>query len=131
MDAGAIDPFSARVGIVSLKGIFSVASSSNLVEAVSKDIQDHEVVIFDFTATLYMDDSAAMVIDQLTEAAQQENTTFVVACLHGDVEKSLTALDILRRIPDQHIVETVDEAKQLARQVLTTDTSERQHAIAD
>lgn len=116
--ASAVDPYSARLGIVSLKGIFSVASSSNLVEPVAKDIQDHEVVIFDFSETLYMDDSAAMVIDQLTEAALQNNTTFVVACMHGDVKQTLIALDILRLIPDEHIVETMEEAKQLARQIL-------------
>lgn len=118
VDASTVDPFSARVGLVALKGIFSVASSSNLVEAIAKDIQDHEVVIFDFSETLYMDDSAAMVIDQLTEVAMLNNTIFIVACMHGAVEQSLTALDILRQIPDEHIVETMDEAKQLARQIL-------------
>ena len=118
VEASTVDPFSARVGIVTLKGIFSVASSSNLVTAIAKDIQDHEVVIFDFSETLYMDDSAAMVIDQLTEVAMQNDTTFIVACLHGAVKESLTALDILRLIPEEHIVETMDEAKMLARQIL-------------
>lgn len=121
IDASEIDPFSARVGIVALKGIFSVASSSNLVEAVSKDIQDHEVVIFDFSETQYLDDSAAMVIEQLTEVAIQNNTIFIVACLHGPVSKSLTSLGILRKIPDEHIVDTMDEARKLAHARLTVD----------
>lgn len=118
-DISQIDPFSARVGIVSLKGIFSVASSSNLVEAVGKDIQDHEIVIFDFSETSYLDDSAAMVIDQLAEVAIQQNTVFIVASLHGPVEKTLTSLNILKLIPEDQIVKTMEEAKQLARHRLT------------
>ena len=86
--------------------------------AIAKDIQDHKVVIFDFSETLYMDDSAAMVIDQLTEVALQNDTTFIVACMQGPVKESLTSLDILRLIPDEHIVETMDDAKQMARQIL-------------
>ncbi len=117
-DIASIDPYSARVGIVALKGIFSVASSSNLVEAVSKDIQDHDVVIFDFSETSYLDDSAAMVIEQLTEAAMQKNTVFIVACLHGAVDKTLRSLNILRHIPDERIVSTMDEARQLAQRCL-------------
>lgn len=117
-DIASIDPYSARVGIVALKGIFSVASSSNLVEAVSKDIQDHDVVIFDFSETSYLDDSAAMVIEQLTEAAMQKNTVFIVACLHGAVDKTLRSLNILRHIPDERIVATMDEARQLAQRCL-------------
>ncbi|MCY3885277.1 MAG: SulP family inorganic anion transporter [Gammaproteobacteria bacterium] len=118
VDVGDIDPFSARVGIVSLKGIFSVASSSNLVEAVGKDIQDHEIVIFDFSETSYLDDSAAMVIDQLAEVAMQQNTLFIVASLHGPVKQTLLSLNILRLIPEDQIVETMEEAKQLAQQRL-------------
>lgn len=118
IDIGSIDPFSARVGIVALKGIFSVASSSILVEAVAKDIKDHDIVIFDFSETSYLDDSAAMVIDQLTEVAIQKDTVFIVACLHGAVGKTLRSLDILRLIPDERIVATMDEARQLAQQYL-------------
>lgn len=120
-DVRKIDPFSARVGIVSLKGIFSVASSSNLVEAVGKDIQDHEIVIFDFSETSYMDDSAAMVIDQLTEVALQQNTVFIVANMHGPVKQTLTSLDILRLIPEEQIVESMEEAKQLAQKRLAAE----------
>ena len=53
------DPFSARVGLVALRGNFTVASSVKLINTISVDIRDHEVVIFDFSETVYMDDSAA------------------------------------------------------------------------
>ena len=57
--------FSARVGMVALRGSFSVASSNNMIEAISADIRDHQVLILDFSDTLYMDDSAAMMVEHL------------------------------------------------------------------
>ena len=42
------DAFSARVGLVALRGSFSVASSNKLITTISVDIRDHEVVILDF-----------------------------------------------------------------------------------
>ena len=119
LDVNTIDPYSAQVGIVCLKGIFSVASSSKLVEYISKDIQDHKVVVFDFSETTYLDDSAAIVIEQLTDVAIQNGTMFIVAGLHGSVSKTLSSLNILKRIPKEQIVETMDQAKQLARNHLT------------
>ena len=43
--------------------------SRHLVEAVGADIKDHEVVIFDFSGTTYLDDSAARLIGQLLDIA--------------------------------------------------------------
>ena len=53
------DMFSARVGLVALRGTFSVASSSELITTLGVDIRDHEIVILDFTDTVYVDDSVA------------------------------------------------------------------------
>ena len=78
LDADKDDEFSARVGLVALRGRFSVASSSNLVSSIGQDIQEHEVVIFDFTETAYMDDSAAMVIEQMIDVALDEDTEPIV-----------------------------------------------------
>ena len=39
------DEFSARVGMVALRGSFTVASSRTLIHTISMDIRDHEVVI--------------------------------------------------------------------------------------
>ena len=65
----AVDDFSARVGLVALRGAFTVASSNKLVNTISVDIRDHEVVILDFSETIYMDDSAALVVEQLIDSA--------------------------------------------------------------
>ena len=73
-NAGDVDPHAARVGLVALRGTFTVASSHKLVEVIGADIKDHEVVIFDFSGTTYVDDSAAMVIEQLMEVAEKGRT---------------------------------------------------------
>ena len=73
-----LDEFSARVGMVALRGSFSVASSNKLVNTISLDIQEHEVVIFDFTDTVSVDDSAALVVEQLIDVAMDEDTDCIV-----------------------------------------------------
>ena len=57
------DPHSARVGLVALRGRFTVASSRKLVEVIGAEIKLHEVVIFDFSRATYFDDSATMVVE--------------------------------------------------------------------
>ena len=69
--ADEADAFSARVGLVALRGSFTVASSNKLISVISVDIRDHEVVILDFSSAVYMDDSAALVVDQLVDAGDR------------------------------------------------------------
>lgn len=88
------DPFAARVGMVALKGTLIVASSHKLVSVISLDIKEHEVVIFDFSGTVYIDDSAAMVIGQLLEVAAGSDTECIVTGLSEDVAATLHSLDI-------------------------------------
>ena len=118
-DAPAADPYLARVGLVALKGSFTVASSKKLVEVISADIKDHEVVIFDFSGATYFDDSAAMVIRQLMDVATEERTEFIVMGLSGPVADTLNALGILERVPEGRIVKTLHEARQAASGLLT------------
>ena len=117
-DAASVNPYAARVGLVALRGSFTVASSHELVAAISADIKDHEVVIFDFSSATYLDDSAAMLIRRLMDVAAQERTAFVVMGLGGDVAHTLRALDVLRGVPEGRIVETLDEARETAKNIL-------------
>ena len=110
-----VDPFEARVGMVALRGSFTVASSKKLVRTISLDIKDHEVVIFNFTEATYIDDSAAMVIKQLIEVATEEDTESIVIGLSGDVAETLDALDVLREVPPERVVEDLDEAREIAK----------------
>ncbi len=113
-----MDAFSARVGLVRLRGSFSVASSGKMTSVITADIQDHEVVILDFSDTLHMDDSAALMIEQLIDFAYDQDTACIVMGLKGRPAVTLGALNVLRRVPEGRFVQNVDEAREVAERIL-------------
>ena len=117
-DEDGFDPFSARCGLVSFRGSFTVASSNRMFSTLSVDIQEHEVVILDFSETNYMDDSAAFVLEQLIDVAISENTECIVMGLEGAIATSLQKLDILRRVSSDRYVANMDEAREIAKRIL-------------
>ena len=74
LEADSEDPYAARTGLMAFRGVFTVASSHRLVGAFSADIQKHEVVIFDFSSTTYIDESAALVIERLVDVAHHRRS---------------------------------------------------------
>jgi SulP family sulfate permease len=112
------DIFSARVGLVSMRGSFSVASSGKLTTVITADIRDHEVVILNFSDTVHMDDSAALVIEQLIDVAYDQDTACIIMGLKGRPAVTMQALNVLRRVPREHFVADIDEAREVARRVL-------------
>ncbi len=114
----AADPFAARVGLVALRGSFTVASSHKLAGAIGPEIRDHEIVIFDFSGAGYIDDSAAMVIERLIDLAEAAETSCIVAGLHGAAARTLNSLHCLHSVPKEHVVETREDARRLAERML-------------
>jgi len=115
------DPFSARVGMLVLKGNLTVASSKKLVRIISIDLLEHEVVILDFAGVTFMDDSAATVVRQLIDLAANEGTPTIVTGSSGDIAETLDAFDVLHSVPGERIVEDQDQARGLVRQILGLD----------
>ncbi|MCY3923949.1 MAG: SulP family inorganic anion transporter [bacterium] len=113
-----VDMFAARTGMVGLKGTFTVASSRRLIKALSQDIGEHEVVILDFSETQYVDDSAALVVEQMIDVARATDTECIVIGLQGAPAATLRSLNVLRHIPADHIVEDLDDAREVARRLL-------------
>jgi len=113
-----VDMFAARTGMVGLKGNFTVASSRRLIKALSQDIGEHEVVILDFSETQYIDDSAALVVEQMIDVARAEDTECIVMGLQGPPAETLRSLNVLRHIPAGHIVEDLDGAREVAKRLL-------------
>jgi len=116
--ADAIDRYAARVGLVRLTGSFTVASSQKLHRVIGGDIKEHDVVVFDFSGATYIDDSAAMMISRLLVTAAGEDTGCIVMGLSGKVARTLHALDILRDLPEDQVVETMNEARGVAISLL-------------
>ena len=112
------DPLQARVGMVALRGTLTVASSRNLVSVIGADIREHEVVVFDFSGAQYLDDSAAMVIEQLLDVARESSTRVIVMGLSGSVRQMIDALEVLRNLPANRVVNRLDEARRIARELL-------------
>ena len=121
-DDEEFDPFSARVGLVSFRGAFSVASSNRLVQAIGPDVRDHEIVILDFAPTTYVDDSAALLMEQVISTAEEEGTSCIVMGLMEPVASTLHSLNVFRRVPETHFVANMDEARDLAKQMLDIPT---------
>lgn len=113
-----IDPFSIPVGLVKLKGPFSVGSANDLTRVITADIEDHDIVILDFSETTAVDDSAALAIEELIQAALDADTAWIVSGLSGDVARTLDSLMIFRRVPAGHFVDNLDEAKRLSSRLL-------------
>ena len=88
------------------------------MNTISADIQEHQVVIFNFTETIYMDDSAALVIEQLIDTATEQDTGCIILGLAGQPAVTLKALDVLRQVPEKNVVATLDEARDAAAAML-------------
>ena len=99
------DTFAARVGLVGLRGTFSVASASKLISTISVDVQEHEVIILDFSDTVYMDDSAALVVEQLIDASTEQGAQCIVMGLDGLPAATLGALNVLIKVPSDQFVQ--------------------------
>ena len=117
-DTDELDPYRARVGLVALRGRFSVASANALCASIGTDIREHDVVIFDFSDTTHMDDSAALIMEQLVVGAADEDTTCIVMNLCDPVAGTLRSLNVLRRVPKNHFVDGLDEARRVAKGIL-------------
>ena len=116
--AGDLDAFSARVGLVALRGSFTVASSHKLIGTISVDIRDHEVVILDFSETVYVDDSAALVVEQLIDTAISQDTEVVVMGLAGPALQTVEGLNVLERLPEDRLAANLEEARAIAGRLL-------------
>ena len=118
-----MDDYSAHVGMVILRGAFTVASSHKLISTISKDINEHDVVIFDFTNTTYMDDSAALVVEELIDTALADNTECIVMGLSDQPAMTLRSLNALERIPEDHFADDIDAARETAGRLLGLETA--------
>ena len=112
------DEFAARIGLVAFRGSFTVSSSRKLIALIAADIRDHEVVIFDLSRATHVDDSAAHLLAQIIDRAKQTHTEIVVCGINDRIRGPLFAFDVLERIPDDRIVGTEKEARDLAWSLL-------------
>ena len=112
------EELSARCGLVSFRGSFTVASSNKIMDALNVDISEHKLVVMDFSDTVYMDDSAALTVEHMIEAALDKGIHVVVMGLQDRIADTLQALGALDKVPRDRIVSNLDEAGGLATRIL-------------
>ncbi len=113
------DPFRARVGLLSLRGSYSIASARQIVRVISPDLADHEIVIFDFSRTTSLDDSAAMAVEDLINSiVRDQDKVCIVSGLSDTLEKNLSSLGIFDIVPKEDFAKDIDQAKQIAARIL-------------
>ena len=113
------DPFRARVGLLSLRGSYSIASAREIVRVISPDLADHEIVIFDFSETSGMDDSAAMAVEDLINSiVRDQDKACIISGLSDQLEENLSTLGIFDNVPNEDFAKDMDEAKVIAARIL-------------
>ena len=116
------DPFLARTGLVVFPDRVTVASARELSRILRLDIRGHQYSIFDMSRTVYLDDSAAVMMGDLVGAAvARQSRTIVVAGLDPTVSDTVRSMGALERVPTENFVADVEEAKELIRPLLLAD----------
>ena len=113
------DPFEVHSGLVVFPDRVSVASARELTRIVGQDIADSRVVIFDFSKSVHMDDTAASMLGQLVATVVAERSEqFVIVGLTGDAENMLNSMDLLADVPAGNFAADMVEAKRIVRPML-------------
>ena len=116
------DTHAARVGMVVLRGMLTVASAHKVATVIGTDIREHEVVIFDFSGATYIDDSATLAIEQLMDIAAESQTECIVLGANQPGAHNLEALGVLAHLPEDRIVDSLDDARRVAGRILSSDS---------
>ena len=65
-----------------------------------------------------MDDSAALVIEQLLDLEKEEGIPCIIMGLQGAAASTLRSLNCLDNVPEDHYVADLEEARELAVRLL-------------
>ena len=85
---------------------------------IGDDIRQHDLVIFDLSELRHIDDSSAHLISLLIDRARQSRTEVIFVGIPENAREVFYAFDVLRQVPAERIVDTRDEARKLAVQIL-------------
>ena len=113
------DPFQARTGMVVFPDRVTVASARELSRILRADIRGHQFSIFDMSRTVYMDDSAAVMMGDLVGVAMaRQSRTIVIAGMNDAVLETVSSMGVLDRVSAENLAADVDEAKEIIRPLL-------------
>ena len=104
------DAFSSRVALVILPDRVSVASARSMERILRRDIKVSEAVIFDFSKTTYVDDTAGTLIGQMVAGKPA-----IIAGVRGEASAMLSGF---ADISDDRLAADMAHARQMVREML-------------
>ncbi len=121
--SGPTGPMAVAMAVIvtthadSLTEVFTIVILTGLIQVLLGVLRIGRLAAYT-PYSVYMDDSAAMVVEQLIEIALDEDTACIVMGLSGQAAGTLEALNVLGRVPADRFVATRDEARETARRIL-------------
>ena len=101
-----------------------MASARELSRILRLDIRGHRYSIFDMSRTVYVDDSDAVMIGELTNTAMsRQSRTIAVAGMTPAVSDIVRVMGVFDRVPAENFADDVEEAKEIIRPLLLADRS--------
>ena len=114
----------SRTGLVVFPDRVTVASARELSRILRLDIRGHQYSIFDMSRTVYVDDSDAVMIGELTNTAMsRQSRTLAVAGMTPAVSDIVHVMGVFDRVPAENFADDVEEAKEIIRPLLLSDRS--------
>ena len=124
-DDDKVDHFGASSGLVVFPSTATVASARELVRIIGRDVDGYRIVIFDLSYTVYLDDTAAMLMGRLINSAMSRGThEFVIVGMSKDVADVMNSLRLLERVPKEDFAADLDEAKKIIKPMLLAELAD-------
>lgn len=117
-ESALLDSFSDQIAIIAMRGRFSYASARELTHTVGLSETGKRVIIFDFTATAYIDTSAAITIEDMLVSAVEDAEICFISGLSGETLETLEALGSLNAVAPENTFETRQLAIEAAANTL-------------
>ncbi len=128
-DADLDDPFEARTGLVKFPDRVSVASAREIGRIVGRDVGGYQALIFDLTQTEYVDDTAAVTMGRLINAAAGRGRQhFVIAGMRDQIGEKMRSLGFLDRVAPEHLVPDLEAAKLAVKPMLEASIADERAA---
>ena len=114
----ALEENNGAILLVSLRGRFSYASAREITKRVGVMTAGYKAFILDLSSVGAIDTSAAMAIEELINAVQDQDIKLFVSGLGGPAETTLQSLDVLSSLQDDQRPPTKSLAIQRAAAAL-------------
>ena len=82
---------------------------------------ERRIVIFDFSRTEYVDNTAAVLLGTLINTASRGQSDYVISGMQTDVAERIRALGFLDQVPPKNLVPDFEAAKLMVRPMIETD----------